>query len=169
MASEASKLMLIEHLLKNIDDAIHRSEYQSHKLILVILSDVNSQLLQNKLNSHGVKLLNLSSLLSQRLVSLSINDRKKLLEEEVRNIANDCGESVWLSKLDLLCEPSLNSDPMLLLKWLAKSQLIVAIWPGSVEGTSLVYSKPGRADYKTYPLNEFKDIQVIDTCNGVKE
>jgi len=168
MKSNASVSLLIEKLLIDVNSAIRSAEYQSHKLVLVILYDANRKSLKGELKNKGIELLNLSSLLSQKLISLSINERKKLLEDEVRNIANNCGESVWLSKLDLLCEPSLNSDPMLLLKWLAKSQLIVAIWPGVVEGTSLVYAKPGRPDYKTYPLNEFKNIQVIDACNGVK-
>ena len=56
---------------------------------------------------------------------------------------------------------------MILLKKVAKSQVLVAIWPGEITETSLVYSKPGKPDYQSYLLKELNEIQVIDACNGV--
>ena len=55
----------------------------------------------------------------------------------------------------------------MLLKNIAKSQVLVVIWPGEIVENSMVYSKPGKQDYRSYLLKNLKDLQVIDTCNGV--
>nr|WP_279290151.1 BREX-3 system P-loop-containing protein BrxF [Vibrio parahaemolyticus] len=161
--------LLKERVFSQVSSAIREAEFRSHKLVLVVLADEVRLQVEQELMKDDIELLNLSKHLSNRLVSLSLKERQKVLDKEVSNIAAACDSSTWLTKLDLLCEPSLNCDPIWLLKWLAKSQLIVAIWPGVIDGPSLTYSVPGREDYKTYPLKELKDIQVIEACDGEKE
>lgn len=156
-----------EKLLQDVSSAVRATEFHSHKLVLVVVADKYRTQLEKVLLKDDVEFINLSKRLSSKLINFSLRERQRDLDEEVSSIAMTCDSSIWLTKLDLLCEPSLNCDPIRLLKWLAKYQLIVAVWPGVIEGSSLVYSVPGREDYRTYPLKELNDIQVIDTCNGV--
>lgn len=160
-------MILIDNLLTDVRAALDRAEYQSYKLILVVIPEGFRRKTEAEILNNSIGLVNLSKELARKLVSLSIRERVRRLEAEVDKIAHDCGSSVWLSKLDLLFEPALDNDPMRLLKGIAKSKAVVAIWPGEITETSVVYSKPGTPDYKTYPLKELNDIQVIDACNGV--
>ncbi|MDV5034976.1 MULTISPECIES: BREX-3 system P-loop-containing protein BrxF [Gammaproteobacteria] len=160
-------MILIDNLLTEVKVALDRAEYQSYKLILVTIPEDFRREIEVEILNNSIGFVNLSKELARKLVSLSIRERVRRLEAEVDKIANDCGSSVWLTKLDLLFEPALDNDPMRLLKGIAKSKAVVAIWPGEITETSVVYSKPGKPDYKNYPLKELNDIQVIDACNGV--
>ncbi|TCN74254.1 hypothetical protein EDB60_101127 [Vibrio crassostreae] len=164
---QESAYSLTERLLFNVNAAVTQAEYRSFKLVLVIIPKELYREIEAEILNNPIRLVNLSKELARKLVSLSIRDRVRRLEGEVERVANDCGSSAWLTKLDVLFEPTLENDPMRLLKSIAKSQAVVAIWPGEITETSVVYSKPGKPDYKTYPLKELNDIQVIDACNGV--
>jgi len=164
---QESAYSLTERLLFNVNAAVTQAEYRSFKLVLVTIPKELHREIEAEILNNPIRLVNLSKELARKLVSLSIRDRVRRLEGEVEKVTNDCGSSVWLTKLDVLFEPTLENDPMRLLKSIAKSQTVVAIWPGEITETSLVYSKPGKSDYKTYSLKELNDIQVIDTCNGV--
>lgn len=158
---------LVEKLQTNVTNACLEAEYRSFKLVFVVIPEDFRREIEAEILNNSISFVNLSKVLARKLVSLSIRERVRRLEAEVDKIAHDCGSSVWLSKLDVLFEPALDNDPMRLLKGIAKSKTVVAIWPGEITETSVVYSKPGKPDYKTYPLKELNDIQVIDACNGV--
>lgn len=158
---------LSEELFIRVCNACSDAEYQSFKLVLVVIPQDSRREIQEDLLNSSVRTINLSKELSRKLVSQSMKDRVKRLRMEVSDIAKECNESVWMSNLDVLFEPSLENDPMILLKKVAKSQVLVAIWPGEITETSLVYSKPGKPDYQSYLLKELNEIQVIDACNGV--
>lgn len=164
---QESAYSLTERLLFNVNAAVTQAEYRSFKLVLVTIPKELHREIEAEILNNPIRLVNLSKELARKLVSLSIRDRVRRLEGEVERVANDCGSSAWLTKLDVLFEPTLENDPMRLLKSIAKSQAVVAIWPGEITETSVVYSKPGKSDYKTYSLKELNDIQVIDACNGV--
>lgn len=161
--------IFVDELLHRVESACNEAQYYSHRLILVTIPvDLHSKIeAETEVLNCPIRLINLSKELARNLVSLSIRERVRQLEAQVDKIANDCGSSVWLTKLNVLFEPALDNDPMRLLKGIAKSKTVVAIWPGEITETSVVYSKPGKPDYKTYPLKELNDIQVIDACNGV--
>ncbi|OOF02804.1 hypothetical protein BZG80_11585 [Salinivibrio sp. MA440] len=160
-------MTLVDSLLAEVCEALDRAEYQSYKLILLTIPEDFRREIEVEILNKSICFVNLSKELARRLVSLSIRERVRRLEAEVDKITSNSGSSVWLTKLDVLFEPALDNDPMRLLKGIAKTKAVVAIWPGEITETSVVYSKPGKPDYKTYPLKELNDIQVIDACNGV--
>lgn len=164
---QESAYSLTERLLFNVNAAVTQAEYRSFKLVLVTIPKELHREIEAEILNNSIGFVNLSKELARKLISLSISERVRQLETEVKIIANECNSSVWLTKLDVLFEPALANDPMRLLKGISKSKAIVAIWPGEITETSVVYSKPGKPDYKTYPLKELNDIQVIDACNGV--
>lgn len=154
-------------VIEKVNNSAIEVECQSYKLILVAVPQRLHRAFEMELLSSSISLINLSKQLSRKLVSQSVNERVDGLQEEVSEITKDCNNSVWLSKIDILFETSLQCDPIMLLKNIAKSQLLVVMWPGEIVENSMVYSKPGKQDYKSYPLKNLKDLQVIDTCNGV--
>ncbi|AYO04913.1 BREX-3 system P-loop-containing protein BrxF [Vibrio parahaemolyticus] len=167
MSISITSFRLTEQLLQHVQNACLEAEFRSFKLVLVVIPEDSRREIEAEILNNSIGFVNLSKELARKLISLSISERVRQLETEVKIIANECNSSVWLTKLDVLFEPALANDPMRLLKGIAKSKAIVAIWPGEITETSVVYSKPGKPDYKTYPLVELNDIQVIDACNGV--
>lgn len=167
MSISMTSFRLTEQLLQHVQNACLEAEFRSFKLVLVVIPGDSRREIEAEILNNSIGFVNLSKELARKLVSLSIRERVMRLEAEVDKIANDCGSSVWLTKLDVLFESALDNDPMRLLKGIAKSKTVVAIWPGEITETSVVYSKPGKPDYKTYPLKELNDIQVVDACNGV--
>ncbi|HHG3514276.1 TPA: BREX-3 system P-loop-containing protein BrxF [Vibrio parahaemolyticus] len=167
MSTSITSFRLTEQLLQHVENACLEAEFRSFKLVFVVIPEDFRRDIEGEILNNSIGFVNVSKALARKLVSLSIRERVRRLEAEVDKIANDSGSSVWLTKLDVLFEPALDNDPMRLLKGIAKSKTVVAIWPGEITETSVVYSKPGKPDYKTYPLKELNDIQVIDACNGV--
>lgn len=152
--------------INDIQSAIFNSEYQSYRLIIVsIPKSFDFSFFGNEI--YNVEFINLSRILAYKMIGLSQKERVKKVESLIECITEQCDSMIFLKKIDILFEPSLDNDPMRLLKGIAKSKTVVAIWPGEITETSVVYSKPGKPDYKTYPLKELNDIQVIDACNGV--
>ncbi|EGQ9112929.1 TPA: BREX-3 system P-loop-containing protein BrxF [Vibrio alginolyticus] len=167
MSTSITSFRLAEQLLQHVQNACLEAEYRSFKLVFVVIPEDFRREIEAEILNNSIGFVNLSKELARKLVSLSMRERVRRLEFEVDKIANDSGSSIWLTKLNVLFEPALETDPIRLLKWIAKSKTVVAIWPGEITETSVVYSKPGKPDYKTYPLKELNDIQVIDACNGV--
>lgn len=156
-----------DELKRLVARASRAAEYCSHNLVLVVLEPEVRVSLDKDSQIEDVELINVSKSLSQRIVCLSANERIKRLDVEFEEVAQECNENIWLTKLDLLFEPSLKAEPILLLKWLSKSRPVVAIWPGQIYEKTLVYAEPGSKDYRTFSLQELKDIQVVNACNGV--
>jgi len=154
-------------IINNVKDALAEAEFRSYKLILVVLETKVRLSLILELKNSGIEFLNVSKLLSQRLVCLSVKERIRRLESEFASIVDEGQEKMWLANLNLLFDPSLNIDPIILLKWLSKSRTVVAIWPGKIYGTSLVYAEPGFEDYRSYSLQELNDIQIVNLYSGV--
>lgn len=158
---------LTELLLDKVSVASYEAEYQSYKLILVVASQRNLKEIEEELANNRIEVNNLSKHLSRRLIGLSVAERKSCVLSELKDIIKGFTHPVWLTKLNILFEPSLENDPINLLKNASRAHVLVAIWPGDMTEKSLVYAKPGHPDYKCYILSELNDIQIIDIRNGV--
>ena len=67
---------------------------------------------------------------------------------------------IVLDKLDILFDPSLQTDPLVLLKSLSRNKTIIAVWSGSLKDSKLYYSEPGYPEYKSYPVEDFVAIDA---------
>lgn len=151
-----------------IKQAIKFGSFQSSNLILLVLppTEANPVSMQ-ALDGH---FMNLSKILSEKLIVLSLKDRERYLNDLVSELVKEAGDICYLSRINLLFEESLQTDPLKLLQHAAKKKPIIVIWPGDIDSISLNYAKPGLPDHKSYKLNEFQDVQVVTTCEqGVSE
>ncbi|TMP55066.1 BREX-3 system P-loop-containing protein BrxF [Pseudoalteromonas sp. S1612] len=157
----------IENIKTDIDQAIKSGSFQSSNLILLVLNPTE---IDEVIVKHvDTQFKNLSKLLSEKLVVLSLKDREQYLHSLVSDLVKEDEDICYFSRINLLFEESLQADPLKLLQHAAKKKPIIVIWPGSIDSMSLSYAKPGVPDYKSYKLNEFQDVQVINTCEqGVK-
>ena len=57
---------------------------------------------------------------------------------------------VVCSEIDLLFEPSLGLDPLLLFSGLCRRARLLVLWPGSYAGETLAYATPDHAHYREW-------------------
>ena len=59
-------------------------------------------------------------------------------------------DTLLLDNLELLFEPSLQINPLDLIRRLAHSKRVVAVWPGELRGDRLLYADIGHPEYRDY-------------------
>lgn len=107
------------------------------------------RLLATKLNSESINLgLELASLLA----ATPNNKRGFSAGELLREITNNhkTGDLLLLDNLELLFEPSLQVNPLDLIKRLAHAQPVVAVWPGELRGDRLTYADISHPEHREY-------------------
>lgn len=98
--------------------------------------------------------INLNLELSQRLLPLTVLQRPtrihSLLADFVRQVASTI---ILLDNIELLFDPTLKLQPLVLLQMLSRNVTIAVSWNGLVEDGHLVYARPGHPEYRRYPLD----------------
>ena len=96
--------------------------------------------------------LNVSLELGRRLAGTPNNKRGFSAGELLREIADreQTGDLLLLDNLELLFEKGLQINPLDLVKRLAHSKRVVAVWPGELRGDRLIYADMGHPEYRDY-------------------
>lgn len=88
-----------------------------------------------------------------RLLAATPNNKRgfsagELLREITNNHKTD--GPLLLDNLELLFEPSLQVNPLDLIKRLAHAQPVVAVWPGELRGDRLTYADMSHPEHRDY-------------------
>lgn len=96
--------------------------------------------------------LNIGLELGRRLAAMQSNDRGLSAGELLREITDRerAEDTLLLDNLELLFEPSLQLNPLDLIRRLAHSKSVVAVWPGKLRGDRLLYADIGHPEYRNY-------------------
>ena len=73
---------------------------------------------------------------------------------------------VLCTEIDLLFDPTLKLDPLVLLRSTSKITKIVVTWPGNYVGGVLVYAVPGHAHYRTFRQPDVLVLALDQTPGG---
>ena len=105
--------------------------------------------LGTKLN---IEPLNVGLELGRRLAATPINKRGFSAGELLREIADKerTDEPLLLDNLELLFEKGLQVNPLDLVKRLAHSKHVVAVWPGELRGDRLIYADMSHPEHRDY-------------------
>ena len=105
--------------------------------------------LGNKLN---IEPLNVGMELGRGLAATPINERGFSAGELLREIADKerADDPLLLDNLELLFEKSLQINPLDLVKRLAHSKRVVAVWPGELRGDRLIYADMSHPELRDY-------------------
>ena len=78
--------------------------------------------------------------------------RRSSYRELLREIADKerTDDPLLLDNLELLFEPSLQINPLDLVRRLAHSKRVVAVWPGELRGDRLVYADMSHPEHRDY-------------------
>ncbi|NCC30754.1 MAG: BREX-3 system P-loop-containing protein BrxF [Chloroflexia bacterium] len=145
-------------MLAKLDRLISEIGDLNSKLILLVGSSRSgkTQLLRQLGNKLNIEPLNVGLELGRRLAATPNNKRGFSAGELLREIAlletfGERGEApLLLENLELLFEPSLQINPLDLVRRLAHSRRVVAVWPGELRGDRLLYADMGHPEHRDY-------------------
>lgn len=129
------------------------SQLNSKLILLVGLSrSGKTQLLRQLSAKLNIKPLNVSLELGRRLAATPNNKRSFSAGELLREIADKerTEDPLLLDNLELLFEPGLQINPLDLVRRLAHSKRVVAVWPGELRGDRLVYADMSHPEHRDY-------------------
>jgi Cdc6-like AAA superfamily ATPase len=105
-------------------------------------------------------LLNVNVELSKRLIDMTGRQRMLSLSQLFEDLVNSVENIVVLDNLELLFDAALKQDPLRLLQQIARTQTIVAAWPGRMEGHKLIYAEPGHPEYREYQAQDILIVRI---------
>lgn len=150
-------LARLERLVSEIADL-------NHKLILIVGPSRSGK--TQLLRQLGVKLniepLNVGLELGRRLAATPNNKRGFSAGELLREIADKerTEDPLLLDNLELLFEPGLQINPLDLVRRLAHSKRVVAVWPGELRGDRLVYADMSHPEHRDYSRDGVVVLEV---------
>ena len=100
----------------------------------------------------NIEPLNVGMELGRRLAATPNNKRGFSAGELLREIANKerTDDPLLLDNLELLFEKGLQINPLDLVKRLAHSKRVVAVWPGELRGDRLIYADMSHPEHRAY-------------------
>lgn len=134
------------------------------KLVLLIGASGSrkSAALHELASATDATVLNLGTELGARLASLPQKQRPLDVVSELRDLADEHakGDLLLLDNLELLFDPSLQLDPLDVLKRHAHARRVVAVWPGLLRDGRLSYAEMGHPEYRDYGLNGLVPFEI---------
>ncbi len=141
-------------MLAKLEQLIGEIGELNSKLILLVASSRKgkTQLLRQLGAKLNIKPLNVGLELGRRLAATPINKRGLSAGELLRDIADkeSADAPLLLDNLELLFEPSLQINPLDIVRRLAHSKRVVAVWPGELRGDRLVYADMSHPEHRDY-------------------
>lgn len=149
-------------ILDKLDTSLQSIDSQYHRLIILVNCEDSSKqdILGLMKENHEVKPVNLNLELSARLLEYSIKQRPLKVAEIMADLIEALPSPVVFDKLDILFDPSLQTDPLALLQSLSRSKTIIAFWSGSLKDNKLYYAEPGYPEYRSYSVQDFVAINA---------
>jgi hypothetical protein len=126
------------------------------KLILIIGPSARgkSALLAELGRHHHVDVLQVGSKLGSDLAVRPAKQRALVVPTILRDLADAHApkDLLLLDNIELLFDHTLRLNPLDLLKQLARSRRVVAVWPGELRDGRLTYAVIGHPEYQDYGL-----------------
>ena len=148
----------LERLIGEIGDL-------NSKLVLLVGASRSGK--TKLLRELGTKLnidpLNVGMELGRRLAATPNNKRGFSAGELLRELADKerTDDPLLLDNLELLFEPGLRINPLELVKRLAHSKRVVAVWPGELRGDRLIYADMSHPEHRDYSRD---GVVVLEIC-----
>lgn len=149
-------------ILEKLNTALRTINAQYHQLILLVNCEEHSkqEIVRLLKEDRNAKPLNLNLELSTRLFDYSTKQRPLKITEIMEEIIGGTSSPALLDRIDILFEPSLQTDALSLLLSLSRNKSIVVFWQGVLKENRLYYAEPGYPEYKSYPVQDFVAIDA---------
>lgn len=144
-----------------LQQSLKAAEGQYYRLVLLVGKSGSGKttILTEMARTFDATVSNVNLSLAQEMVELTARQRTLKLPALLHETLPVGQTVVFLDNTEILFDPALRQDPLLLLKRLARNQTVVATWNGRMEEGKLLYAEPGHPEYRRYDID---DIQVVD-------
>jgi len=149
----------IDHVLQAVERAASPSNYYVLVLVVAPSSEEKTALLRMVAERLKAPYINASMALGQRLLELPARQRAIRVQRLLDDVIGRDTAAVCLDNLELLFEPSLQTQPLGLLKQLSRKRIVVASWSGRVENGWLIYAEPGHPEYVRESVRDLLIVQ----------
>jgi hypothetical protein len=148
----------LERLVREIGDL-------QSKLILLVGNGGKTRLLRALAERIKTAPFNVGAKLGHLLAATPVLERGFSMNELLRDITDSArGEApLLLDNIEVLFEPSLKINPLDLIKRLAHSRRVVAVWPGEMRDDHLVYANMGHPEHRDYTRD---GVVVFETAQS---
>jgi DNA polymerase III delta prime subunit len=153
---------------ERIKGAAQDSASAYHRLVLVVgpARSGKTAALQCVAREAGWPIVNLNLCLSESLLELTHRQRALRADRIVGEIVQEAeADTVILDNIEILFTVGLKLDPLRLLQGLSRNRTIIAAWPGSIEGDTLLYGESGHPEYR----RETRIEAIIVSCGNADQ
>ncbi|MBC7752529.1 MAG: BREX-3 system P-loop-containing protein BrxF [Candidatus Saccharibacteria bacterium] len=155
--------------LDSIKHAILRAK-RYHIQLVILIGNSSTQFLIDASNADNFQPVNVGLELSTKLLDIPLSDRPKVAAIFFAElITQKNAEIVFLDHVEILFDRSLSIDPLKLLKNCAKNTTLVIAWPGTRQGSSLIYATPNHPEYRLYKESELNELIFVEANETHKE
>lgn len=99
--------------------------------------------------------LNLGAGLSKELIHVGLGQRGSAVQVLLENmIQKSETETVLCFGIDLLFEPSLHIDPLMVFRRASRIKRVTIFWPGTYQDSVLAYAETGHHHYRTWRISD---------------
>lgn len=151
-------------MLTKLERYIDQLGELNNKLIVLagLRGSGKTKLLQELGKKRGVQPLNVNLELGRRLSATPHAGRGFSVGQLLRDIADKerKDDLLLLDNLELLFERGLQINPLDLIKRLAHSKRVVAVWPGELRGNRLYYAEMTHPEYRDYDAEGVVALEI---------
>jgi hypothetical protein len=115
----------------------------------------------NLQTAYGWSRFSVGQVLSAALLSIPPEDRPRAAEGCITDSLRALTPGpVLCTEIDLLFEPTLHLDPLMLYRRIARLMALIVLWPGQYARGVLAYAEPGHAHYRTWRRPEVRVVAI---------
>jgi hypothetical protein len=140
-------------------------DFPSNNLLVVVgpPGSGKTHLVQELTAALNWPLVNLGKDASERLLSMTVRQRKLRAEEMIADVLDAAHQQkVCLDNNEILFDPTLALNPVLLLQNFSRNRRMIATWNGALENGALVYAYPGHPEYFKQLVSGFPVVSLTD-------
>jgi len=154
-----------QNIFKDIDysAAINLTASRYYKIVLVVgrSGSGKTNLLKKICEQMQIPLINLGFCLSQKLLPLTLHERKLKAADIIADILDDQGpQHLAVDNTEVIFDPSLMLNPLGLLQSLSRTRLLIWSWNGEIEDGHVTYSYRGHPEHRRIPTSEITLITL---------
>lgn len=154
-----------QNIFKDIDysAAINLTASRYYKIVLIVgrSGSGKTNLLKKICEQMQIHLINLGFCLSQKLLPLTLHERKLKAADIIADILDDQEpQHLAVDNTEVIFDPSLMLNPLGLLQSLSRTRLLIWSWNGEVEDGHVTYSYRGHPEHQRIPTSEITLITL---------
>jgi len=153
--------MSIASIITQIQKGLLSQRTSAQSLIIIPIDSIPFQVEDIAIHA-GITIKDISLKLAEQLLPLSNSERQLVLNENLKQMVSELKtDVVYLNKIEIIFETTLNINPLMLLKNAAKIKPLIVFWPGIYHNGYLSYAEPNHPEYQSYSQQDLKDVFIV--------